>query len=931
MRNQQLENRKRLLRINEQILREQDLIEDGEVLDPREEFVGQTFRIDRRRKSYFDRIQAIANLIQPAQQISNSIEPDFEIYFPNMVDALYELRGLDINLRWENINRDMKVPQTRNQIRIELRQIPWLVDSETTCFEKYRRDRNGDYPPAVEVSIINDVERVRLQQSFREGINHCVFTPIKDYASQVVENAKSIHTKRKYKTMYNKIIALEKKYEKGVPEEDIQEVCNILQIGLEISLPILNDKFILCRSMKKPLKTFKFINTKKNHIDLGEVVGKNNTITLDSYEDLLDKRDELEGNNEYYVYTKGKKNIKSIITLHNKYIVKSEYHDLVTKFEFDTGLVNCKLDHIDDEEISMFVREGTHYNCSVDINYKKNTPYNARLIDQEKAYFNCKKSKYYNGFLGKITDYRKTNIMLKDDKGYIPAMYRICDLDFSNCKYTKLLNKLKCYVNYNIYPSCELEFLLDIGISFNVIEGCWGVERLDFDFPEEFKKKVNGSAYYAIYVGSCYSMNLTQNLWLKGDRNFFENLKSYTNKRVCFNDDTLEGCVSTQKQNSYHLSQLTAFVTSLQRLTCIEQMMKFNYDQLLRVNTDGIYFTGDIPDLVNLFREKYDLKLSSKAGDEYCSNITNWNNEWNCSLPEFRENKQEELHLGPGGTGKTFNNLKDEGLCRVLYVAPSYKLASTKQEEFKVMSTCWEQLLCKDPNIWSKYKQNYNTFVFDEVSMMSKNQLEVLRKRYTNCKVILCGDIGYQLPCVSNEKCVKVGVEKNDFKNIVYYTENRRVECDKLKSLLSVLRENMQTWGGHQYFQYILDNYKDNILSKVDNYNIQDYILTWSNNVKDKYTEMFKGTFEEEKYMFKERYGEYCNGSIAILPKDNIVKGKKEIRHAFTIHSIQGETISLDRKLFIDLKNFNYAQDGKLLYTAISRAKKLEQIHFVVN
>ena len=128
----------------------------------------------------------------------------------------------------------------------------------------------------------------------------------------------------------------------------------------------------------------------------------------------------------------------------------------------------------------------------------------------------------------------------------------------------------------------------------------------------------------------------------------------------------------------------------------------------------------------------------------------------------------------------------------------------------------------------------------------------------------------------------------------------------------------------------MLKHYKERVIKQIEGYDIQDYILTYTNSMKDTYTEKFKGTFgDREKFIFKERYGEYCNGSIDILPVDNDIKGKKEIRHAFTIHSIQGETVTEDKKLFIDTHLFETSEDAKLLYTAISRAKCLSQIYFI--
>jgi ATP-dependent exoDNAse (exonuclease V) alpha subunit len=58
-------------------------------------------------------------------------------------------------------------------------------------------------------------------------------------------------------------------------------------------------------------------------------------------------------------------------------------------------------------------------------------------------------------------------------------------------------------------------------------------------------------------------------------------------------------------------------------------------------------------------------------------------------------------------------------------------------------------------------------------------------------------------------------------------------------------------------------------------------------------------------------------------------KGKVyEKTNAFTTHSVQGETFY--NKIFIDIEII-YSNNLRLLYTAISRAKKLDQIYIVNN
>ena len=107
-------------------------------------------------------------------------------------------------------------------------------------------------------------------------------------------------------------------------------------------------------------------------------------------------------------------------------------------------------------------------------------------------------------------------------------------------------------------------------------------------------------------------------------------------------------------------------------------------------------------------------------------------------------------------------------------------------------------------------------------------------------------------------------------------------------------------------------------------YNVDDMILSGTNEIKDVYTNMFKGKFDREKYYVTENNRLYNNGEIVIGTAPEMCKS--EVRHCFTTHSIQGETA--EHKLFIDSSRMF---DARMFYTAISRARALNQIFIVEN
>ena len=77
-----------------------------------------------------------------------------------------------------------------------------------------------------------------------------------------------------------------------------------------------------------------------------------------------------------------------------------------------------------------------------------------------------------------------------------------------------------------------------------------------------------------------------------------------------------------------------------------------------------------------------------------------------------------------------------------------------------------------------------------------------------------------------------------------------------------------------------------------------------------------------KKYQVKENTLDYSNGEIII--GDKPVGVNSVLQHAFTIHSIQGETCK--DTLFIDINKMSCL---RMLYTALSRAKLFSQIKII--
>jgi hypothetical protein len=269
----------------------------------------------------------------------------------------------------------------------------------------------------------------KLKQYFKEGEKNCLLYPVLNWIDDVIDNCKTKKTAQNYMTIKNKVNKLiESETERGVFEEKLQDIADNLQVSFTIEKPLCDIKFIQALSNKKALKHFKYINTRFNHVELGKI--ENNYVYTNNYnivdrKTLLEMKNELISKNIHFNYKKDLHNISSITTLEGTYHLSNEFNEYTNQFEIDTGLINCKIDDVDDKELSLFVKNGTHYNSTIDFKDVNDYKQNLKILnhaDMEKAYIKYKLSKYYEGFLGKITDFRPT------DKIVNTGLYRIENL-----------------------------------------------------------------------------------------------------------------------------------------------------------------------------------------------------------------------------------------------------------------------------------------------------------------------------------------------------------------------------------------------------------------------------------------------------------------------------------------------------------------------
>jgi len=816
------------------------------------------------------------------------------------------------------------------------------------------------------ILTLDKVEKENYNQYFLDGITHCFFYPIKEWAICCKDNSKSKSSENRYINIIKKVNKYIDKYDKGIPEEDLSNVCNDLQISVEIDLPSTimgEDKFINIECQRKALKKFRFINTRLNHIELNEVNNK------DDYEEKTQEEikiifENCTKNDEFILWKENINGITQINTIDKIYKLTNDddsYIEIATEFENKYNFFNYKIEKNSNAELTDFLEGGLNCNQSItfipeckyinssdfieDYLYDEeekeeidkilegsrtdsvrearggdiNTPVlqekkklvdwinnleNLNHIDIKKAYtqgHNCSK---YQGYLGKITDFRKT------DKIVGLGIYKINNIKFNG----SVIEKMNCFHNNQNYPSPELEFYKSLGITFDIIMGCWG-SSFDFVFSEDMYKKEGGTPHYCKWYG-CLMKTTDKERYNFNCKNIeFAKLNAYnTNNSIRYNYQQNSGIIEYEKKYIYHSYHIASFISSYARITLLEQILKFkNFNQIVSVIVDGIYYSGDV-EIGELFSEKEKKSFKNNLqSDEYVPNY-NLNKQYE-NIGDYRENNKIEVHLGAGGCGKTHNNIIDKGLINPLFIAPSWKLARNKKTEYGIESSVFYRILSGDPDKYKNIIRRYSVLIIDEISMLSNEEKEIIIDRFQEHKIIFCGDIGFQLPPIEGTE-FKIGNLP-----VFKHTTNYRCNCKKLEKILFCLR-NLISNSPNIYgnLNQIIEKLKFNIINEEDmNYSVEDLIICSTNKKKDFYTAKYKNL---EKYSVLENTTLYSNGDIIIGPKPE--KVRCELRHGWTIHSTQG--ITAKNKLFIDM---NEIKTLKLLYTAVSRCRTLDQIYFV--
>lgn len=297
---------------------------------------------------------------------------------------------------------------------------------------------------------------------------------------------------------------------------------------------------------------------------------------------------------------------------------------------------------------------------------------------------------------------------------------------------------------------------------------------------------------------------------------------------------------------------------------------------------------------------------------------------------------------GQGGSGKTssllggklnYNNICYSSLCWNLISSKKIEIQQKYNKNIIGYSICNLSGNVNGAKCELIEDNNIKYLIIDEATLIDYKDIKFIlnHKNYKHCFIFIIGDIDknnfyYQCPTPFGE-ILKI----QNFMQYVYYNKVYRFEDILLQRLIK-LRNFMKKNKANDKYNNNLKNYVYKLFSdRLYNlneitFNNNDIGISARNDFKNNNNELSNYFYEhgtDEKFFIKTTFR-----------RKNQLRGKEvenkapntECKLFKSIHSFQGLEVNEESKIIINIDcNFNY----NLFYTAISRAKKLNQIYII--
>jgi len=737
-------------------------------------------------------------------------------------------------------------------------------------------------------------------QKFRDGAVHCVFNPILIKLNAMLESSDSESRKKRLVQRIKAIQKYQEQYE-FVPEDKMEEIYKVA--GFKMTrYDVMNNETVVYNKDGK-VGTLRTKNTRINHIDEVVIDCDYQIVSAERmkelYESVKGSHYEIDGNIKEGVPIK-------LRTLTGAYKLENPIADACVAFDNEIGIPNYRLNASKNPELNEFIKAGRIINAwTCDLNGGDAES----CADMPAAYTQFKKCEFYNGFMGHIQQFRSGDFSLEFIKNYI-GYYRITitgGIDW-------LMSKMGFTVggSYVLF-SQEILYYTSLGVTFTSDVGAWG-SRFDFEFPQSMIE----DRLYCHWAGRLGMEHTHISTTFPCDAEFASLLAN--DYKIFYYREHGLATIQTPLENIYTSHHIFGAITSYTRIQMMEAMRQFQPNQICRVVMDGIYYNGTKPAGLDWFKNKPGRVAASYSNPWY-ENVSKV-----IANPITRIMNNSVL-LGQGGSGKTYSILNDKGFINAMYVAPTRLLGESMSKKYGCRWTTVQKLIGLGCVAYRNENPSPSIILADEISMYSAEWILAIQTMYADSLLLFAGDIdlnGHAYQCTMNDgmqkttiwkPTLRVGTRSDSLTNvdIIHYDNDYRSKNESLKALKLSIRSQMDL---------IHDDEINHMIMKM--WALQH--LTVSESITDfvpGYDTVIAGTHNTNKKLLENGVvsGWYKKGGYISSTE---VEGYEK-RGSFTIHSYQGQTIETGNVWIVIDDMFDYA----MLYTAVSRCVRFEQLRFV--
>ena len=848
----------------------------------------------------------------------------------------------------------------------------WLINA----FIKYCNENNI---PNYNVKIITKAY-TKIPNIFSEQLSHlqkyafnntgtCVYDGILSFFEKYLntKNSKAI-------AIYNKLYKNPNKYAKSYTVEEMEKLGQDINCSFTIN-DLINQEDININKNSCNRFNISFVNTRYNHLDLLKCVSNVEEIATEKF-------NEIKNTCSFYVEKMG-----NLLTLHGNYKIKNQYSDLVNEWKDKYNINSCSIEI--DSNINKFINQyddkvHRFFNNDMIID---NSLYSE--LDLKKAYMNYNKCNQYIGIPSgayiSCTGVGMTNeIFMKQFNNKLSGFYEVIPTH-NNHKLNYL--GIRSGNKYTLFSS-TIKLLIDINVKFDYINYVIS-PSIDCPFDDKFSMYIDGDLLveknndkkdlvksYCKLVGCMIIEDKRFSINIKPDNEDKEFYKTLKNKENIYNVDGIYKIIK-DKETAKSLKHMALSIHAYSSTIILEQMLNMDISDVMGVKVDSIVYRkgSKFSYDTNLFKAPSKANIESMlkgniiinkpidngldviGGINYFDDMTKYDdriddNFKNCEyFKPYFISKESDIKFDPsfcgehitnttiflggaGGCGKTHSVLTSSNFMMndLLFSSTCWELIQSKVDEFPNITGISLPKLTGEMNCKQVEKFNSNRYKYivnDELTLQSSKTVETIINDNKGKFIILMGDVeydGFYYQCSIGSNVVNPSKINCQY---IKYTKNYRFEPefnDKVNDLRQFMYNNKgQT---QKLYEYVKNEFSGCFKNKISDIQFNDDDVGISalkpidKDGKCLYSHQFYKKGAKPQYYIKDTI--YKKGLYRGAKLDEEPDNKNYTNSLFrTIHAYQGRQLTKDNKIIILL---NSLFDFNLLYTAISRARRLDQI-----